>query len=95
MDFKFRMAVMTIQSLIKIAISSSASAVNIPPLSRAPVQFPFYKLSNSATEDMLTLTCCQDHILTEIYGLYVRKHHIVEMRGDVTDAGRTTKQTNN
>ena len=39
---------------------------------------------------MLTLTCCQDHILTEIYGLYARKHHIVEMRGDVTDAGRTT-----
>ena len=26
----------------------------------------------------------------KIYGLYARKHHIVEMRGDVTDAGQTT-----
>ena len=26
----------------------------------------------------------------KIYGLYARKHHIVEMRGDVTDAGRPT-----
>ena len=26
----------------------------------------------------------------KIYGLYARKHHIVEMRGDVTDAGRRT-----
>ena len=30
--------------------------------------------------------------LQKIYGLYARKHHIVEMRGDVTDAGRTTEQ---
>ena len=45
------------------------------------------------TEDMLTLTCCQDHILTEIYGLYSQKHHIVEMRGGVTDAGRQRRQT--
>ena len=42
---------------------------------------------------MLTLACCQDHILTEIYSLYARKHHIVEMRGDVTDAGQTPEQT--
>ena len=50
---------------------------------------------NSATEDMLTLTCCQNHILTEIYGFYAWKHYILEMRGDVTDAGRqtTNKQT--
>ena len=41
---------------------------------------------------MLTLTCCQDHILTEIYGLYAQKHHILQMRGDVTDAGRTPEQ---
>ena len=41
----------------------------------------------------MTLTCCQDHILTEIYGLYGLKHHIVEMRGGVTDAGRTNEQT--
>ena len=27
----------------------------------------------------------------KIYSLYARKHHIMEMRGDVTDAGRTTK----
>ena len=48
---------------------------------------------------MLTLTCCQNHILSEdssqkIYGLYARKHHIVEMRGDVTmrdDDERTTE----
>ena len=33
---------------------------------------------------MLTLTCCQDHILTEIYGLYGLKLHIVEKRRDVT-----------
>ena len=26
----------------------------------------------------------------KIYGLYARKHHKVEMRGDVTDAGQTT-----
>ena len=26
----------------------------------------------------------------KIYGLYARKHHIIEMRGDVTDAGRQT-----
>ena len=26
----------------------------------------------------------------KIYGLYARKHHIVEMRGDVTNAGQTT-----
>ena len=38
------------------------------------------------TEDMLTLTCCQDHI----YGLYGLKHHIVEISGGVTDAGQTT-----
>ena len=24
----------------------------------------------------------------KMYGLYVRKHHIVDMRGDVIDAGR-------
>ena len=41
---------------------------------------------------MLTLKCCQDHILTENYGLYAMKHHIVEKRGDVTDAGRTTNK---
>ena len=29
-----------------------------------------------------------------MYGLYARKHHIVEMRGDVTDAGRTNEQPN-
>ena len=38
----------------------------------------------------MTLTCCQDHILKKIYGLFARKHHKVEMRGDVTDAGQTT-----
>ena len=46
------------------------------------------------TEDMLTLTCCQDHISSQkIYGLYGLKHHIVEMRGDVTDAGQPTDRT--
>ena len=31
----------------------------------------------------------------KMYGLYGLKHHIVEISGDVTDAGRTTnKQTN-
>ena len=33
---------------------------------------------------MLTLTCCQDHILTEIFGLYGLQHHVVEIRRDVT-----------
>ena len=28
-----------------------------------------------------------------MYGLYGLKHHIVEISGDVTDAGRTNKQT--
>ena len=45
------------------------------------------------TEDMLTLTCCQDHILTEIYSLYGLKHHIVEMRRGVTDAGQPNERT--
>ena len=27
----------------------------------------------------MTITCCQDHIFTEIYGLYGPQHHIVEM----------------
>ena len=40
----------------------------------------------------MTLTCCQDHILTEIYGLYGLKHHIVEMRRGVTDAGQTNSE---
>ena len=30
----------------------------------------------------------------KIYGLYGLKHHIVEISGDVTDAGRTNNQTN-
>ena len=29
----------------------------------------------------------------KIYGLYGLEHHIVEINGDVTDAGRTNKQT--
>ena len=41
----------------------------------------------------MTLTCCQDHILTKNNALYGLKHHIVEMRGGVTDAGQTTEQT--
>ena len=28
----------------------------------------------------------------KMYGLYGLKHHIVEISGDVTDAGRTNKQ---
>ena len=30
----------------------------------------------------------------KMYGLYGLKHHIVEISGDVTDAGRTNEQTN-
>ena len=30
----------------------------------------------------------------KIYGLYGLKHHIVEISGDVTKAGRTDKRTN-
>ena len=60
---------------------------------RSPKQLDDSKLGS--TQHMLTLTCCQDHILTE-YGLYGLKHHIVEMRGGVTDAGRmTNKRPNN
>ena len=29
----------------------------------------------------------------KMYGLYGLKHHIVEISGDVTDAGRTTSAT--
>ena len=29
----------------------------------------------------------------KIYGLYGLKHHIVKMRGGVTDAGQTTERT--
>ena len=32
--------------------------------------------------------------IQKIYGLYARKHHLVEMRGGVTDAGRTTTTNN-
>ena len=28
----------------------------------------------------------------KMYGLYALKHHIVEMRGDVTDAGQTNNE---
>ena len=42
-------------------------------------------------EDMMTLTCCQDLILTEkIYVLYGLNHLVVKISGDVTDAGGTT-----
>ena len=41
---------------------------------------------------MLTLTCFQDHIVTEKYDLYGLKNHIVEMRGGVTDAGQTNSE---
>ena len=44
-------------------------------------------------EDMMTLKCCQDHILIEKYGLYGLKHHIVEISGDVTDAGQPNNRT--
>ena len=30
--------------------------------------------------------------MQKIYGLYGWKHHVVEMRGDVTDAGRQTNE---
>ena len=43
---------------------------------------------------MLTLTCCQDHILTENIWFVCSENHIVEMRGDVTDVGQTTEQQN-
>ena len=39
--------------------------------------------------DMLPGSC---RVLKKIYGLYGLKHHIVEMRGGVTDAGRTTER---
>ena len=29
----------------------------------------------------------------KLYGLYARKHHIVEMRGGVSDAGQPTERT--
>ena len=31
----------------------------------------------------------------KMYGLYGLKHHIVDISGDVTDAGRMNKRTNN
>ena len=34
------------------------------------------------------------HELSENFSLYGLKHHRVEISGDVTDAGRTNKQTN-
>ena len=40
--------------------------------------------------EQMTLTCCQEHMLTENIWLYGLKHHIVEMIGGVTDAGQTT-----
>ena len=33
-----------------------------------------------------------DITFQKMYGLYVLKHHIVEIGGDVTDAGRTNRQ---
>ena len=42
-------------------------------------------------EDMMTLTCYQDLILTEkIYVLYGLNHLVVKISGDVTYAGGTT-----
>ena len=42
------------------------------------------------------LTCCQWIVgvisLKKMYGLYGLKHHIMEISGDVTDAGRTNGQ---
>ena len=40
----------------------------------------------------MTLKCCQDNILTENIWFYGLKHHIVEMRGDVTNAGGTNNE---
>ena len=45
----FIIIIIVTTTIIILVISSSASAVHIPPVSRALVQFPFYKLSNSAT----------------------------------------------
>ena len=44
---------------------------------------------NSAAEDMLTLTCCQDHILTENIWFVCSE---TSYSGDVTDAGQTNKR---
>ena len=34
-----------------------------------------------------------DTSFQKLYGLYGLKHHLVEISGDVTDAGRTEEQT--
>ena len=34
-----------------------------------------------------------DTSFQKMYGLYGLKHHLVEISGDVTDAGRTEEQT--
>ena len=39
---------------------------------------------------MLTLTCCQDHILTENIWFVCSETSHVKIRGDVTDAEQTT-----
>ena len=44
-------------------------------------------------KEQVTLTFCQYHILTENIWFVWSKHHIVEMRGGVTDAGRRTTIT--
>ena len=56
----------------------------------------FHKLDNSKLGSTQQQKICWHwHVAgiissQKMYGLYARKHHIVEMRGDVTDAGQTT-----
>ena len=47
------------------------------------------QLSNRRYVDTDMLPGSYPQSSLKIYGLYARKHHIVEMRGNVTDAGRT------
>ena len=67
---------------------SFPSSHNEPPPLKRENQVSWAQLSNNRRYVGTDIIYSQ-----KIYGLYARKHHIVEMRGDVTDAGRPTDRT--
>ena len=83
----------------------SANSWQIQHMLKTRIQRDFawlkYKLDNSKLGSTQQQKICWHWLVAriiyskKIYGLYGWKHHIVEMRGGVTDAGQTNKQTTN
>ena len=87
-------------SQIQVQFTWIYSTITKTNLGRRTVNWHNLKLDNSKLGSTQQQKICWHwrvaRIISsqKIYGLYARKHHTVEMRGDVTDAGRTNKQTN-